>query len=433
MIAFSVEQGHGIYSGLVLARKISDFIFDPLVFFPLLVLIYIYALSWFAFQISQGKRGIVSLFSYIVVSSMVLFLIKTKGPIEVKYYLLYLKEGGNYATKQVTSTGGYTDEIMVYKGTIAPASVETVKVSSVPYIVDMFSLLDPLIEGVYRAGFFLDKWDVRNLDRAVCLNPENLFNRALSYPFQVILDELASSGMTSCLANYISGIGKTLKEVKSGEDIWDEISTKNPNSFWDRIMSSPIAICGTDLVFNVDDWFWYVVSYGLEEQLSICEGEFASAGYNKLNMKKAVEEFVVKYGKNTVDNMLKVIYPNVSNLTERIEASGMGGSGAIGFLDFVQDLVLKISSFMNKNFSYHFATKFKLLHETQGTVLSIIIGFSPLVFLFSLVPVGDSMINVKLIATYFFAYFLVYLWVPVLYIIFLIVWGIATTGVMFMS
>ena len=435
MVAFSVEQGHGIYSGLALARKIAEFLFDPLVFFPVLVLIFIYAMSWFSYQIAQGKRGVISLFSYLIISSIILFLIRTTGPVEVKYYLLYLKDNGNYATKETitTSSGGktYTDEIMTYKGTIAPSSVETVRISGVPYIVDMLSLLDPLIVGIYRAGFYLDRWNVQTFDRAVCFNPESIFNRALTYPFKAMLDEVTSNGMSSCLATYIEETGSALKEVKDGKDLWNKISDKNPNSFWDKVTSSALVTCGSTLLtFNIDDWYWFVVSKGMEESLSECESKFASKGYDKEKMKKAVEEYVVKYGKNSVDNLLKTVYPSVSNLTKRIESAGMGGPGATGIPDMVQDVVLKIASFMNRNFSFHFATKFKLLHETQGTVLSVIIGFAPLIFLLSLIPVGDSMINTKLLFGYFLAYFLVYLWVPILFIIYLVVWGIATMGVL---
>lgn len=435
LVVFSVEQAHGIYAGLSISKQIASSLFSG-AFFPIVILILVYALFWFGMQISQGRKGLLSALVYMVVASIVLYGIRSVGGVPVRHYLLYQKSGTKYVGVKTNLSG---EEELTYNSPNPQFSTKTVS-RTAPLVVDVLSLFDPLIVAIYKAGVVIEQTNLINLNREKCANVETLLKASLVYPLQQALKKTTGQEVKAdCLAKYVKATRDALakastlpkEETSSSEEtiskVWRRVFPTNTNEQGD-VLGEVYGAFGMTMSAGGDcaptsEWYWTTVGEGVNYVLQKCKQ--IDHNYNVQNTRRALEEFAVKDGTKSINKLLQTIEPQVGGIMNSLSnPSGGDLRGAIS------SMITKLSGFLDRNFRFNFRTNFKLLNEAQGTVLAILISLAPIVFLVSLIPVGDSMINVRIIAGYLIAFFLVNLWVPVLYIIYLVVWGRATLSVL---
>ncbi|HIQ49166.1 MAG TPA: hypothetical protein EYH58_06025 [Aquifex aeolicus] len=84
--------------------------------------------------------------------------------------------------------------------------------------------------------------------------------------------------------------------------------------------------------------------------------------------------------------------------------------------EVIQKKITEIAN-VASNFYISYKTKWLLTLKVQGLLLGILIGLSPLIFLVSMIPIGNNAVNVNVFFISFITYLLIKLWIPALYLV----------------
>ncbi len=474
MIVYSVEQLKGVIEGAMLASKMSEAMRSGAIF-PFLILMLLYALAWFSVQYNAGKKSIQSVFLYLVASSFIMFMVLKDGNYTIILDPLYAKKGGNYVdipSSPVTVDLKSADikeemkKVPDYRGDDVPSSPKgEIIVQGVPLIFDIFAFVDKVADSLYNLAFSLDSHNIADSmeKQKVCWNPEYMTKRALSHAL-IDINESVDKIDPSCVGDTLMRYIAVLNGYKGRESFLDYF--KSEGKVMDDYIKSLRSISDAELEGNllyvwsmVDPYIEGAVSVDSEIMdgtwmASIGEGgggsgsgcsaykdndtiyQMIAAGVNKVvreckelyrgdDLSIAEEQlkttiglfFTSPEGVRVVREFSDVVLVSTSELLHKITNTGQGGKKQIS------EVLKDIAFWSSQNLNFDIYAKMRVLMEIQGVALAFILGFSPLIIAGSLFPVGDSIINFKLIALTLIAYFLVKMWVPIVYIVYVLAWN----------
>ncbi|WP_457601586.1 hypothetical protein [Hydrogenivirga sp.] len=471
MIVYSVEQLKGVIEGAMLASKLSEAMASGAIF-PFVVLLLLYTLTWFSVQYSAGRKGIQSMFMYLIASSVILFMVMYQGNYTVILDPLYAKKGGAYVhipspSVSVDLTSENIKEELEkapdYRGSEPPAiAVGKVELKGVPVVLDLFAFVDKMADSLYRLAFSLDEYKVSdNMEKQrVCWNPEYMTRYALTYSLVDISDSVDMID-PSCMGDVLEKYIATLNGYKGEKSLFQTESSAIKN-YLSRVGQMSDAEIESNLMFvwskvekyisgdmpidsEIMDGTWMasigggisdstgggcpslkdmnfiyqVIASGVRRVVHECKKLYSGdMGISEEQLYASIAQFFTSpEGVKVVKDFSNSLLLSTASLMHKITNTGYMGK------DAVSEAIAGIAFWSSQNLNFDIYAKMRLLMEIQGVALAFIIGFSPLLVAVSLFPVGDSIINVKLILITIGAYFLVKMWVPVVYIIYVLAWN----------
>jgi len=386
--AYSFEQFAGILDGLVLAKEFSKAILsDPLVMFPFLILIWIYGLFWWSMRIKTFTDltkflawllGITILYAYISLSWNVKVLFNPSYGYSVSIAHAHFK-------------------ILE----LAPI-IKNVESSS---SVLLFSLPDKLANFFYEFAMVKLRFTTKNVSPTVeinkCINPDSVYAEGLLLGFR----------------SYLNNSVGTFKDVNEFIETVRECTWELGESIKYDPIGSVIYVIGRK-IRGVDakcDEFGKHLVEGLKKTVSECKSLMGDK-FNERVFENGIALCIDKKVKacrdlfdkfiETADKLDRIVW------SSPIENIKLFPVFAEGVQRATADLASKASQWYAS-----YLTKWKVTLKVNGILLGILLGFSPLILIFSMIPIGNSSINWKLFIGSLFAYFLIKLWIPVLYIV----------------
>lgn len=473
MITYSVEQLKGVLQGIVLASKVSGALSSPVGLAPLLILIVLYALAWFSVQYNAGKRGIQSIFIYLLVSSFVFYLVLGRGTIPVALDYLFWEKDGKYVSQKkdrVSVSGDISQDIYDAVGydsdTPVSDGVVVLKVDDAPLVVGLFSLIDRMAHTLHKVakGFDTNKVGDNMEKERMCWNPEYMTKRALVGVLEKAKeraggDRIDVGCMNKIVSKYmvvLSGFGTKSSDTsifKSEETEIKDYASKlcegkisdaeleerilemisrvenrdkgTEEAYTSALMGGSINLPAGSLdcdFYASDSQIYEMIDESISDVANKCATLYNADSTTASLINEQVREQIYSFlsspeGVKVAKEMTCSTLFKTENFLNAMVNKGEGIRGGIS------DLIASATFWASKNLNFDIYTKLRMMTEIQGVALAFIIGLSPLIAVFSLFPVGDSMINTKLLGSYFLAYFLVKLWLPVLYIIYIVAWN----------
>lgn len=468
MIVYSVEQLKGVIEGLILADRMSEAMRSGAIF-PFLVLMFLYALAWFSAQYNAGKKSIQSVFLYFIASSFIMFMVLREGSYTVILDPLYAKKGGSYVdipSSPVTvdlRSGDGIEQVPDYRREDVPSSsTGRVEVQGVPLVLDVFAFVDKITDALYELAFSLDSYSIASSmeKQKVCWNPEYMTRRALAHALVTInerVDKVDPSCVGDVLMRYIAVLNgyrgrksfmdffrseervmedyiKRLRSISSAElegnllYVWSKVESyvKNPvkipreilDGTWMASIEEMPGI-GCRALGSVDT-IYQMIAAGVGEVVKECKELYkGDAVYiAEEQLVNAIGLFFTSpEGVRVVREFSDAVLVSTSEFLHRVTNTGQF------WKKWISEALKNIAFWSSQNLNFDIYTKMRVLMEVQGIALAFLLGFSPLIFAIALFPIGDSIINFRLIATLLIAYFFVKMWVPVVYIIYVLAWN----------
>lgn len=472
MIVYTAEQTKGLMQGLFTGDALAGLFVSGALLFPFVVLLFVYALAWFSVQFNAGRKGVTSFFVYLLVSSGFMFLILNKQPLKVEVIPLSYKEGDRYISFTVTtapeSPADLLDSPVVsYNSTSPPPSLYHSFYVEAPSVYGIFSLLDDFAHVLYYVAFSIDKFDTGTVieKQRFCFNPSYVTRRSLGRAL-LLLDTSVTQEDPTCTASavlsylitilgwegeerggwgrqYAQSYAEKLKNMSDEEfgarmlTMWDNVLSAMDRleggsgvlnkiigvgkSIADAIYSAGVP-CGT---WKNPDVIYELVATGVEDTIKQCQKLFDPSMHDVIrDQMLAMIEHYIRAEEGLKD--IRRFLTSVSELNERMYAvvTGIGGtSWGNQIKQAVSGIKQEIAAKMSRDLNFDLYGKMKLLAEIQGVFIAFLLSVAPLVFLLALFPVGDSMINTKLLVSYMIGYVLVKLWIPAVYLVYVFVWN----------
>lgn len=458
MIVYTVEQYKGIAQGLTFASRVSD-VLSSGVLYPFVILLFIYALAWFSVQHSNGRKSLVSLFVYLVIASVFLYLSLEKGIQKLVFEPIIFKEGAFYVGDIQTKGKSKVDYNSKHPPSYRSADL---KVPGVPLGTELFSFFDQIADGLYRAVMTLDTHKVGDsLEKQnVCFSPERMGRRALFSGLVKGIKEVKNVDY-NCMGKFLSNYFNRVVGLEGKDGTWspqyDEIGALGGKNRIDRQIAtvSDAQIAGrlqtlwATVKRKIKDneidtsvgWFQQtflncnakadsiiedVIAWGVLDTINECKKYFSSQGGSPPPdevLMQEIEGYITspKYARKLARELGMFLAQTDSSYRAITNNSGEGAWN--GLREMVSGAIQVASVFAATNLNFDVYTKMRLLMEIQGIALGFIVGFLPIVLILSLFPMGDSMINTKLLVSYFSAYLLVKLWFPAVMLIYMFAWN----------
>jgi len=386
--AYSFEQFAGILDGVVLAGKLSKAILEnKTVMFPLLILILIYGFFWWSLRIKDLK-DLAKFFAWIVVVTVLLTYVSL--PWNVRVYF-------NPSYAYGTNVEGSEFKILELK----PVTKEVTSSSAVL----IFSFPDKIADFFYE--FIVGKLKFSSTDTTPtievgkCINPDSVYAEGLMRGFKKYLG--------SSVGNFkeVNELVETVKECtwELGESIkYDPVGSLV--YALGRKIRGVEAKCKDFVKTLVDS-----INEVIDECKRVMGDKFDDKVYRK-GVKLCVERKI-----GTCREMFSRFVKTAEKLDKVVWESPLKG---IKTFPIAQDEVQTgVAWTANKasEFYLSYLTKWLVTLKVNGTLLGFLIGFSPLIILLSIIPIGNSSVNLKLLVGSMFVYFLLKLWIPVLYLV----------------
>lgn len=453
MIVFTKQQFDGAVMGHTLAIQIADLFSGFGVLFPVLVVLYIYALFWWSVRYSQGKEKISTLILYLFVSTLLISMSTyLRSPFKIELYpLMVSNENGKYlcyVEKDGKKAVDYACDEPFQKPVFELSSEDLLKKKEVPDIVTLYSLFDYPLGAIWNAVLTLDKIDgVDNtpVEKGSCYDPSYIFWEALDLTFTGLLKDASKRGeLHKCHVDIMHKMFKEISEVKNGEDFWRKMSegiggwegfvkkvtgytVQTAEAFFGFLPKDCNHLLRTNFTFNL-----LALSY--KQVLDTCQKEEGWTLEERTKAENQLRAYAIKEGWkklkewNELLSFLETVKERTDLMREEIGKPAAYGGGIIQKL---QGLVTWIAKYKNENMNLGLVTKLAVFWTGQGFLLGLIIGLTPLVALLSLIPAGDNMMNLRLLITWFLGYFLVQLWIPLLHLLYVFLWGRAVHKFLF--
>jgi len=383
--AYTFEQFASFLDGLVLARELSKTLLsDTLVAIPFLILIYVYGLFWW----SKRVRSIADLAHFLlwfVVLTLFFSYLRTPMRVSVSFIPVY--------TYDATGAEDWMPIALV------PRTATTTSAGSTL----IFSIPDKLANFFYNFVLvrlrFSDTSPV-SFEVGKCIDPDAVY----------------AAGIVRGFRDFMGGSYSSFKDVNEFTETVERCTSLLGKSiFYDPTTDSlrvPRKMRG-GVPLECERFVQELID-GIKEVINYCSSKMGEK-FDAEAFRKGIPLCFSK--SQACMSLLERTVLLARQLDDVVWGTPLEGLNTFPIAqDAVQNTVTDLADTAT-NFYLSYKTKWMTTLKVQGVLLGILIGLSPLLFIVSMIPTGNSAVNFRLFFIALFVYFLIKLWVPFLYLV----------------
>lgn len=387
--AYAFEQFAGMLDGLVLAKELSKAILsDPLVMFPFLVLILVYGLFWWSLRI-KNLSDLVKFFAWLLGVTIIYAYVSTGWNVKVYFNPSY----------------GYSVSVTKYQDwKPLELSPITKSVESSASVLP-FSFPDKIANFFYEFAMVKLKFTSKDITPTVeitkCINPDSVYAEGLILGFRRYLNNSVGS---------FKNVNEFVETVR--ECTWSLGESIKYDPVGSLIYAIGRKVRGVDVKCKE---FAEELVQGIKDVVSECKSLMGDK-FNETVFQHGIA-LCVDRKIESCNNLFTKFLETADTLDNIVWSSPVENVNLFPvFAEGVQRTTADVAHEASEWYA-SYLTKWKVTLKVNGILLGILLGFSPLILILSMIPIGNSSINWKLLIGSLFAYFLIKLWIPALYIV----------------